>query len=99
MSSFSDQNDQELAYHKQQQLEFKLASFELKPLHILYLLAIHQGDFDNRVHRGHFAAHAVFGQRIRELMDMGLVKYDGQHCITPRGAAHVDQLCALKVKP
>lgn len=69
----------------------------LRPLHLLYLLAIHQGDFDSRLHRGHFAAHDVFSQRIRELINMGLIKYDGQHCVTPAGTAHVEKLLEVNV--
>jgi predicted transcriptional regulator len=82
----------------QMELEF-LNSFELKPLHLLYLTAIYQGDFDTRLQKGHFLSHQVFSARIRELMDAGLVRYDGRHCVTPRGVAHMMHLLEQKVQP
>lgn len=79
--------------------ERMLQNIELSPLHILYLMAIHQGDFDNRVHKGHFAASDVFGERIRFLLETGLIRYDGYHSITPLGMQHVTNLLAVKVQP
>ena len=41
-----------MALPKQQELEF--TEYILKPLHLLYLMAIFAGDFDKRLHQGHF---------------------------------------------
>lgn len=81
------------------QRELELGKIELKPLHLMYLLAIHQGDFDTRLHKGHFAQAEVFSQRIRELMEYGLITYNGRHSITPLGNGHVMRLMEQRIKP
>lgn len=83
---------------KQKELNL-LDKFELRPLHLLYLISIYNGDFDSRLHKGHFAQQEVFSIRIRELINMRLIAYDGQHCMTPRGTQHVMFLLEQKVQP
>lgn len=69
---------------------------EMTPLALLYLLSIYNGDFDQRLHAGHFSTNVQFRTRVRDLMDMGFIAYDGQHCLKPAGAAHVEKLLELK---
>ncbi len=49
---------------------------KLKPLHLLYLTAIMNGDFDKNIHRGYYHLHEhTFTERVQELMTYGLVSY------------------------
>lgn len=73
--------------------------FSLKPLHLLYLMAIYADDFDVRIHQGHFKSHTQFTVRIGELVDMGLITYNGRHNMTARGAKHINYLLSQRVKP
>jgi hypothetical protein len=82
-----------MALPKQESLKFNV---EMTPLALLYLLAIHTGDFDKRLHMGHFASHVMFKNRVQDLIQMDMVGYDGQHFIKPRGVAHVGAMLALR---
>lgn len=74
-----------------------LFTVDMTPLSILYLMSIYTGDFDKRVHMGHFQTHNNFIARIRELINMNIIGYDGQHFMKPRGTDYIKSL--LEVKP
>lgn len=93
-----DVEEAKAAHAASKQRELPLTVIYLKPLHLLYLLAIYTGDFDSRLHKGHFAQHEVFAERIRELILYGLIGYDGQHFLTKKGNAHVDVLIRQPVQ-
>lgn len=91
ISSFQSQNDQELAYYRAQQFQFT-------PLSLLYLNLIHMDAFDIRLRRGEFTG-GNHRATVRGLIEQGLITYDGEHCLTPRGSAHIAMLLEQKVKP
>lgn len=80
------------------QQELPLESIHLKPLHLFYLMAIYTGDFDSKLHRGWYVEHAVFAERIKDLLDWGLITYNGKHNMTDRGNRHVTILLSQAVK-
>lgn len=64
------------------------AKYILKPLHLLYMMAMYVGDFDERLHAGHYS-QKVYAERIEELLDMGLIEYHGIHTLTKKGTSHI----------
>jgi hypothetical protein len=70
----------------------------MTPLALMYLLSIFNGDFDKRLHMGHFVTNENFAKRVRDLMDMGFIAYDGRHCINPLGAAYIESLLQHPLK-
>lgn len=84
------------------QLNLKLSNASLGPLHLLYLMAIYQGDFDVRLHQGQYVNASKgdnrYCQCIAHLLDLELIRYNGVHYMTVRGNAYVQSLLAVKVK-
>lgn len=78
----------------QQQLKFD--AIGVTPLHLYYLMAIHQGSFDYKVRAGEYQNSKLFHERVGELLAMGFITYDGRHNITPAGTAYVSKLLAVK---
>jgi hypothetical protein len=75
------------------------AEMFLKPLHLLYLVTIHHGSFDSNLRAGHYAQGMYLTDRINEMLDMGLISYDGQHHLTNKGKEHLMYLLGKGVQP
>jgi len=66
--------------------------------HLMYLLDIHAGVFDENVHSGLYIAHGeAFAHTVAELIRTGLIRYEGTHSTTALGTAHVLHVLQLNV--
>lgn len=80
-------------------VEFSLAAVSLlgkpkddpvkSPHHLMYLLDIYRGAFDERVRAGLYAKELNFAQTIADLIRHDLIRYTGNHVVSPKGTEQI----------